>query len=317
MLVVSGAGYAPSMGLGGFMNSIKNRIEAVRRYLEESGESQNSLAKAAGISGSTLSNVLAEKYAGSYEEVLLKIEDAMNRREEKERVRFKAPEFVETSISKKIMRALNDAAGVSVPRITVLHGDSGIGKTKTLEEFKRINPTSILVKIRPDFVISSILREVAEQMGLSPSGANYEITNRIIKKLQATGRILIFDEAEYLSARSLDIIRRIHDEAETPVVLVGMPKLYHNLVALRNGFEQVANRMVSYNLDKPESEDLERIVRACIPGIEKDVCQAFVECSKGTIRTLILLMQDMVNYEHNTGKKLTAKAVKAYVATLH
>lgn len=281
------------------MNSIKNRIEAARRYLEESGESQNSLAKAAGISGSTLSNILAEKYAGSYEEVLLKIEDAMNRKEEKERVRFKAPEFVETSISKKIMRALNDAAGVSVPRITVLHGDSGIGKTKTLEEFKRINPTSILVKIRPDFVISSILREVAEQMGLSPSGANYEITNRIIKKLQATGRVLIFDEAE------------------TPVVLVGMPKLYHNLVALRNGFEQVANRMVSYNLDKPESEDLERIVRACIPGIEKEVCAAFVECSKGTIRTLILLMQDMVNYEHNTGKKLTAKAVKAYVATLH
>lgn len=49
---------------------VKQRINQVRRYLEESGESQNSLAKAAGISGSTLSNVLAEKYAGSYEEVL-------------------------------------------------------------------------------------------------------------------------------------------------------------------------------------------------------------------------------------------------------
>ncbi|SFB88113.1 hypothetical protein SAMN02745150_01166 [Brevinema andersonii] len=296
---------------------IRDRIEAIRRYLEETGESQGSLARETGLSRTTISNVLLEKYNASYNDILSRCEDVINRREEKRKLLFQAPEFIENSITKKVAYALSNATSVHIPRITVLYGESGIGKTKSLEEFIKYHPTAVLVKIRPDFIVSSILREIAEPMGVSVQGSNYEITNRIINKLKSTGRVLIFDEAEYLSARSLDIIRRIHDEAQNPVVLVGMPKLYHNLVALRNGFEQIANRMISYNLNQPSVNDLEQIVQVCIPDVSDDVCSAYIECSRGTIRTLLLLMQDMVNYEQDTGRKVTAGAIKNYVKTLH
>lgn len=296
---------------------IGKRIEEVRAYLRESGESQSSLARAAGISGSTLSNVLAEKYAGSYEEVLSAVEDAIQRKTDKNRAVFRKPDFFETSVSRKGLRALNDVAGAAVPYILVLYGDSGIGKTEFLAEYLRRNPTAAMVEVRSDFSPRPLLKELSEKLGLPSGGAIYDVTNRIIAKIKGSGRVLIFDEAEYLDSRSLDIIRRIHDQSGVPVVLVGLPRLYHNLVALRKGFEQIANRMLSYSLGKPEREDFEKFVRACIPNVASEVCAAFVEASKETFRTLLLLTQSLMNYEHNTGKKLTAKAVKAYVATLH
>ena len=296
---------------------MKERIEKISRYLEETGQTQASLARSAGLSPSVVNLILKNTYKGDTESNISKIESAIKSSKDKKAVSFKSPEFINTSISKKIFNALSEAQSVSIPRILVLYGDSGIGKTKTIEAYIEENSTATMIEIRPDFTIKAVLQTIAQEIGVSTQGANFEITNRIIHKLKGSYRMLVFDEAEYLSARSLDIIRRIYDKSQAPIVLVGMPNLYHNIKSLRKGFEQIANRMVSYNLEKPTKKDLISIIESCIPNTEESVRNALVDSSKGTIRTLILLMQDLVNWSALTENKITAKQVVSFVNSMH
>ncbi|MGL4388531.1 MAG: AAA family ATPase [Brevinema sp.] len=296
---------------------MEKRIVAIQTYLEESGESQAKLSHRSGLSPTVVNQVLKGTYKGNVNICLSKIEEAIQHSKDREAVTFKAPESIGTSRTKKVFRALSEAQAVSIPRILVLYGDSGIGKTHTITEYVEDNSTATVIEIRPDFTIKAVLQTIAQEIGVSHLGSNFDVTNRIISKLKGSNRMLIFDEAEYLSARSLDIIRRIYDKAQIPIVLVGMPNLFHNIKSLRKGFEQIANRMVSYNLGTPKKEDLEKIITNCIPNAEQNIISALTECSKGTIRTLILLMQDLVNYSADSGKKITSKDVHDFVNSMH
>ncbi|MGL4393618.1 MAG: AAA family ATPase [Brevinema sp.] len=296
---------------------MENRIQAIQTYLEESGESQAKLSHRSGLSPTVVNQVLNGKYKGNIDSCLSKIEEAIQHSRDREAVTFKAPEFLDTSITRKIYNSLSEAQAVAIPRILVLYGDSGIGKSRTISEYVEQNSTATVIEIRPDFTIKAVLQTIAQEIGVSHLGSNFDVTNRIIAKLKGSNRMIIFDEAEYLSARSLDIIRRIYDKAQIPIVLVGMPNLFHNIKSLRKGFEQIANRMVSYNLGTPNSEDLKKIVASCIPSIEENVISALIECSKGTIRTLILLMQDLVNWSYLKGEAITVKRVHTFVNSMH
>ena len=296
---------------------MKERIEKVIQYLKETGETQASLARSSNLSPTVVNQVLKNTYKGDMEANLSKLEDVIQSRQEKASIQFKAPEFIYTTTAKKIFNALTEAQSVSIPRILVLYGGSGIGKTISIKKHLEDNSTATLIEIRPDFTIKAVLQTIAQEIGVAITGSNFDITNKIITKLKNSNRMIIFDEAEYLSSRSLDIIRRIYDQALIPIVLVGMPNLYHNIKSLRKGFEQIANRMVSYSLGTPERSDLVEIVKICIPNIEESVCSAFIDCSKGTIRTLILLMQDLVNWSALTGHKITAKQVVSFVNSMH
>ncbi len=296
---------------------MQERIDKILSYLEETGESRANLARSAGINPSTLTEVLKNNYKGKTDEMLSKIEDVIQNREDKRAITFKAPELVQTTISRQIKNALRDASTVSIPRMLVLYGNSGIGKTRTITQWTEDNSTAILVEVSPDFTFGSMLQEIAQEIGVHSTGKHYEIRKRIVNKLKNSNKVLIIDEAEYLTPKSLDILRRIHDKAQIPVVLVGMPALYHNIKSLRKGFEQIANRMVSYNLGAPEDGDMEKIVKTCMPNATDSVCKALITCSKGTIRTLILLMQDLVNYSAETGETITADTVHSFVNSLH
>ncbi len=174
-----------------------------------------------------------------------------------------------------------------------------------------------MVEVCPDISLSGLLREIAQEIGVDSHGKPSEIRKRIVSKLKGSNRILIIDEAEHLTPKPLEILRRIHDWAKIPVVLVGMPKLYYNVKSLRKDFEQIANRMISYNLDNPTNDDLRDIISASIPKCGEPVIKALTDCSKGTIRTLIILMQILVNYSASTGKPLTADIVHKFMSTMH
>lgn len=296
---------------------MENRIQAIQTYLEESGESQAKLSHRSGLSPTVVNQVLNGKYKGNIDNCLSKIEEAIQHTRDREAVTFKAPEFSYTSITRKIYNSLSEAQAVAIPRILVLYGDSGIGKTRTISEYVEDNATATVIEIRPDFTIKAVLQTIAQEIGVSHLGSNFDVTNRIIAKLKGSNRMIIFDEAEYLTAKSLDIIRRIYDKAQIPIVLVGMPNLFHNIKSLRKGFEQIANRMVSYNLESPTKEDLKTIINSCIPTADESIISAFIECSKGTIRTLILLMQDLINWSAVTGEKITSKRVYNFLNSMH
>lgn len=304
----------PYLGLG---ETMKERIEKILKYLEETGETQASLARGADLSPTVVNQLLKNTYKGDVESNLSKLEGVIQTRKDKQAISFKAPSFINTTIVRKCFNALHEAQNSAIPRILVLYGASGIGKTKTIENYIEENPTTVMIEVSPEFTFGSLLQEIAQEIGVSHHGKHYEIRKRIVSKLKGSNRMLIIDEAEYLTPKSLDILRRIHDKAQVPVVLVRMPNLFHNIKSLRKGFEQIANRMVSYNLGTPEDKDLKDIILSCIPNTEESVVKALIDCSRKTIRTLILLMQDLVNHSAKTGQKITANRVHAFVNSLH
>lgn len=297
--------------------TITERVSEIQKYLETTGEKQAGIARRSGVSVTVVNQILKEIYKGDYNACLSKIESAIKSQKDKDAMTFKAPSFIQTTIASKMYGALVEAQSISVPRILVLYGNSGIGKTKILTEFVEDNPTCTLIEVSPDFSLGALLQEVAQEIGVHSYGKHHEITKRIISKLKGSNRMLVIDEAEYLTPKSLDILRRIHDKAQIPIVLVGMPHLYHNIKSLRKGFEQIANRMISYDLGIPSKTDHIEIIKSCIPNIEGSVADTLIECSKGTTRTLILLMQDLVNWSSMTGKQITSKDVREFVGSMH
>lgn len=302
------------------MSDYKNRAVAIEEWLKRSQVSQAALARAADISATTVNQIIRGTYLGAIEENLNKIEAAIKHLDDKKGTHFQTPEFVFIDISKQIFNALNEASSVSVPYMLVLYGESGIGKTETIKRYVNQNKNAYIIEIDPMHTVKSILEEIASALDIDSSGSNSALSRRIIEQLQISGKMLIIDEAEYLAPRALDVIRRIHDKARVPVVLVGMPRLYDNIVLLRKKrgqYEQIANRMMSYNIGKPSKEDLAKIVLSAIADAPQDVVHTFIDCAHGTIRTLILMLQDVANFAHIKNEPITPRMIRENKASTH
>lgn len=303
------------------MADMEKRIEAANEALRRLEVSKNEVARRAGISSSTASTVLAGTYTGDIEGSLQKIEAVIETLQNKERAFFSAPDFVQTSVYTKIDRMLKDAMTVTIPRFTVLYGPSGSGKTHSLRRFVADNPSSVLLPVRSDYSTNAVLVRLSQELGLSQAGANHHITDRIIDKLKGSGRLVIFDEAEYLKPATLDLIRSIRDTADVPMALVGMPKLYFIISSLRGNFEQIANRMISFNLvsrDRREYiKDIRAVIEAALNGKASDLVDAFTAEAPQSIRESVLLMQDVINYGGRSGKPITREMIRGYKSTQH
>ena len=300
--------------------SSEQRILAIKEAVGPGKNiSQGKLSKLTGISGGTLSTILNGNYKSSgLEPMLDTIEAALERIALQKEVPFKEPDFVFTKVARTIFNALSDAVTVVIPRITVLYGDSGIGKTKAVKEWAKANSTAVVIAIRSDFTGSTAIKKIADKIRVSSKGTVSNIIDRIISKLYDTKQLIVLDEAEYLSPRTLDMIRRIHDESGAPVVLLGLDRLHDNLINLRPAFTQVANRMVSNCVDLMNSDDMFSIAQSAYPDGSESVLKAFCAHSKLCPRTMILTMQDLINLESRSENfKITPQSISERFSSMH
>ena len=71
--------------------------------------------------------------------------------------------------------------------------------------------SAILIEVDPSCTPKVLLRKIAETVGATSRGVNNDVLASIVEKLNGAERLLMIDEAELLSTRSLEFIRRIHD----------------------------------------------------------------------------------------------------------
>jgi len=115
--------------------------------------------------------------------------------------------------------------------------------------------------------------------------------NEIILRLKDSGRLIIVNQAEYLSQLSLELLRTIHDEAKIGLLLVGMPKLYFNLKGKKSEFRQLFTRIgYKVKLENLKPVDTESIVNTIMPET-KDLWDSFHNESLANTRALIMLLK--------------------------
>lgn len=214
--------------------------ELVLNYKNKTGKSQTLIATELGISGAQLSSFLSGTYKAPHT-IIPKISSLMSV-SEKKAIAPREPAFVETKVSKAVMNAISYSHIQG--KIAVVYGDAGVGKTMAINQYCKENNLAIKITISPSYASMSGVNElIADKLGVRER-VSRKIYAEIIAKLKDSGRVIIIDEAQHLTVRTLNHLRCMADESGVGITLVGNDEVYTKLKGSgRADFAQLFSRI--------------------------------------------------------------------------
>lgn len=280
--------------------------QTLENYLETNNISQNQFAKKIGLSGALISQYLSGKYAGDIDTLEARIRAFLNRSKEKTiNLNFS---FIETTSASRMLETIKYAH--IEEEINVIVGGAGLGKTYVLQEYAKQNKEVILIYSTPALSVKGLLVNICNQLQLEEKGATPVLFDRIVNKLRGTGRLILIDEAENLTVKGLEILRRIHDFTEVGLVLAGTPELLKNLLGRKKELRQLYSRVgllcdIGFNLD---DEDIAKIATGYL---QTDALNAsLVKFAKGSARRLKKLVKGAVRAANLNKVEVTGKIIE-------
>jgi len=202
----------------------------IREFIKANGITQAMLARSIGVSSAQISTYLKGEYRGDVAGLEAKLRDFMNNY----RVRDEVGEL-KTVVTKDMQMVHFTITEAIIGRdLSVVYGEAGCGKTTAVKEFVKSNPTSVFIEAIPGMSITSVLNEICSEIGITSSKNSESMIRAIAKEFSRREAVLIIDEAENLTTKTLEAIRRIWDFSGVPTVLVGTHALINNLKG-RNG----------------------------------------------------------------------------------
>lgn len=220
-------------------------LAKVDELQQSKGLSQTKLAKLVGISSGTLSQLRNGKYAADPQQVFNILENYFGVKEEA-KLTYSETGYVETSISSEIydiIRICQVKGGLAVAC-----GAAGIGKTKAAQQFIKDHRTnSVLITINPCLTaIKSLLKVIASRIGASIEKSRDELWMSIVESL-SDGMVLIFDEAQHLPPKTIEVLRSFSDyftdNGQTlGICFIGNLETVGRYSGKKAEFAQIANR---------------------------------------------------------------------------
>lgn len=270
--------------------------EQLNQFMQTHNVKQEAVARGVGVSSAMISQWRQGKYMGKNEDVDAKVAAYLEREMGKlARPNLEAV-FVATPTAQKMLDMLR------LTHLTrengLLYAQAGTGKTTTIKHYAQQYPDTILIEADVTDSPSVVLKAIAKKIGASTAGSLNDIKEGILEKLTDSGRMIIVDEAEQLSTKSLEILRRLHDKAGIGLVLVGMPRLLSNLMGKRGELAQLYSR-IGLHLPLPEkvaNNELSQIARATLPSLPENALKELVLMVNGSPRRLwkaMKLVHDM------------------------
>ncbi|MBR1567527.1 MAG: AAA family ATPase, partial [Lachnospiraceae bacterium] len=138
-----------------------------------------------------------------------------------------APDYAATTISRQILATIKYCQLQG--KIGCVYGDAGVGKTTTINHFCKGNRLAIKITISPAFASVAGFNELLAEVLNIKERVSRRIYREAVMKLMDTGMVLIVDEAQHLTSKTLDYIRCLCDESGAGVVLVGNEQVYRRI----------------------------------------------------------------------------------------
>lgn len=228
--------------------------EILKNYIEQQGLSQATVAVQLGVSPAVVSQYLKGIYAGDVEKVNKAVLQLVGHEQEAVK-QFHGLNlgFVKTTQAKAVMASCKKCH-VSGGLMVVV-GDAGLGKTMALKQYAQDNAQVVMIEVDPTFTPKVLLIELCEALGIEPSRNTHDNMKNIVVKLTGSKKLIIIDEAELLSYKALEILRRIQDKANIALLLAGMKRLRENLRGSRGELKQIFSRVDFHHELKPLSQD--------------------------------------------------------------
>lgn len=215
-------------------------VEAVISYIRDKKISQNELAKMVGINPSYMSSILngnftfINKSSGKSTEIDDKYFSAIAKKIGYS-VKKEYWPLVETEQFIDIAKELTEAKNTHTTRILI--GETGCGKTYTVEKFAKAYPRgTFVITCNKNDRISDLIRKIETALGCKFEGSNSYKIDKISAYLSRMydsneNPIIIFDESEYLSITGLLSIKTIYDYLRNmcSIVLIGTEDILNKL----------------------------------------------------------------------------------------
>lgn len=273
-------------------NEAIERLRAeIKRIAANQPGLQTQIARDCDISSAAVSQFLSGSYPGNNQRIADTLSAWIVRYNNnlagfKLDVRFP---FSHTSITNLVY----EVAGICLQSGTIglLTGASGIGKTRSCEEYAAANPGAVIfVRSHLKYNTKDVFADIHKQVGLTGTGSVHRMLLEICSKLDGSKRLIIIDESEHLSASTLDEIRQINDRAAVGVLYVGLDRFRSQLRSMRHEFEYIFNRVrVPAKLGKLTQSDTELLVKSVLPEAN-GLCKVFYAASGGNARILEMLV---------------------------
>ena len=200
-------------------------------YIDCTGQSPFDICEKIGglVKGSDIHDFLTGGSPKYYASTRQAVANYLRNKEDKNFL-IENPVFCETSIALKMEAICSCCRQDSDMGIII--GASGLGKTEFLREMKRRDRGMIMVTADPTarslgailLFISKLLPGVSRR-----SCTNSAFVMSIIECLRGSGRLLVIDEAHFLSWEAVEILRKIYDATGIGLVFVGQQYLYDQM----------------------------------------------------------------------------------------
>lgn len=188
--------------------------------------------------------------------------------------------YVNTSISGQIYNVIANCR--SKGGLAVVCGDAGIGKTKTAQKFVADNPdNSILITVNPCLTgIKSLLKIIADRTGAGQEKAVSDMWFAIANKI-SDGSVFIFDEAQHLTLKTIEVLRSFSDyfsdRGQTlGICFIGNLDTIARMGSRKAEFAQISNRTRQRKIYRNTDIKREDICRI-FPVLEKEGMNAEID----------------------------------------
>lgn len=251
-----------------------NILEKLNALISET--SQAKAAQLTGISASAISTLRKGEYKGSTETVFRKLAEYFGVKEEAE-LTYSEVEYANTSISGQIydiIRICHVKGGLAIAC-----GDAGIGKTKAVRKYASDYSTNtVVVTMNPCLTgVKSLLCTLAGRLGADRSHSIPDLWNAIVSKL-TDGMVIIFDEAQHMTLKDIEILRSFSDyftdKGQTlGIVFIGNPETVYKMGVKKAEFAQIANRTKQikiYSTSEIQRDDIEKLF-PILKGHDKEI----------------------------------------------
>ena len=167
--------------------------------------------------------------------------------------------FVRTKNVKKFVGLMEDLKKLppNIPKLALIYGDHGIGKTQTLLWWATKND-AIYIRANNDITQNGLLKIIMEELDISPYWNMQDNFNAILKQLRIEPKIIIVDEVDYLIGykNAIEILRDIQDNTGSPIVLSGMAFVDKKISRLKHFDDRLFKKLKFEHYNEEDLRDI-------------------------------------------------------------
>lgn len=220
------------------LNQVRAELEA---FLQTQEVSQAALSRALGISGACISTFRKGEYKGNNEELAKKIKLYLDDYAKKSKRSIEVERVFESTDKQMADFVINEA--VNDREIAIITGVAGSGKSTIAKEYAKSHPNVILIEATLHTTARVLLDELCERLHITGGRSLHDKVVAISKELKRADVVILIDEAEHLSVRALEDLRRIWDFSSCPLILFGTEILLRNLMGKNGELRQLYSRI--------------------------------------------------------------------------